>query len=215
MTLKQILTLVGAALIAAAIGGRACYSVESARYQRMLGEYQQKVKDADAAMQASLATITAQATQITALKADVAAAEKQRDALAGDIARINANLTDARAKVAALEALPATVENLTAANAALHDEVTLLETAVGKERDDKAGVVIERDKWKAAYDSAVAISAQWNDAYVREHALRLAAESLAKASQSRVAYLQVTGIAKDVIIIAAGGYIGYRLITGK
>jgi hypothetical protein len=214
LTPKNIAILAAAVLAAAFIGGKACDVAATAKLNRLRGEYAEKLRVADAAMKDGLAMITAQAAAIEQAKADVAAIGKERDALKADIGAVNVALVDAKAKVAASEALPATIENLTHTIVLLHGEVTLLETAIEKERTNTSLADAQATKWQFAYDAEVIVSAKWNEAYNREHALRLTADEIAKVTGRRVTALRVTSTVKSVLVIAAGAYFGY-LLTQK
>ena len=154
--------------------------------------------------------ISAQAVEIGKAKADVVAIAKERDALKVDIAAGNVAISEVKAKVAALESLPATVESLTAANRALHVQVTLMETSLGKANEQTALADATASKWKLAYDAEAVVSQTWVAAYNRERALRVMADDLAKINGRRAAALKITGTVKDILIVAVGAYIGGR-----
>jgi len=66
--------------------------------------------------------------------------------------------------------------------------------------------------WEEKYNAQVKISEAWKAQYENELHLRVAAEGLITTLEGKVKVARLKGRAWTIVAIAAGGYVGYRLI---
>jgi hypothetical protein len=200
--------IAAAAVILLALAGyRACNLTDD--YSELKGQYKTYVSLAEAQARARNERVNALSAMASAQNRVIEERDATIAAKQGQVVSGNKKLADLEAEFATLgQDKDAKIVNLQAQVATLKANITLAYSIIS----DKDAII---GAWGAKFDAQVKITDEWVRAYNDEHKLRLMSESLVSSCEKRLKASRFASGAKNIVIVAAGGWLAYNAIRGK